>query len=181
MSAEQRVQARRRLSQERLALCAWAPPDQGAIFELSRVLSHAPAHARVGLALWLQDAASRESASPEPEMRPERFAQRRSTRVMIPHTTGDSDRVLFSVRRHEASAMNVSPVSGVQEVGGHTMPPGSGGAILVPKDEGPYEVKTHGERRARRERSTTVEDQAAAEFTGVPLPAWIMAEGNSSK
>ena len=156
--------ARRTLSQEVLALWAWGSPDQEQACDLSKVLGDAPAHARVGLALWLQETASRETTSSDPEMKPERFPRRRSTRLMIPHTAGNSDRVLFSVRRTEpglAAAEGASPA----------------------QTNGSYQVAVHGGRRARRlgTSARSLSEDAVADFTGVPAPAWIIAHQTESE
>lgn len=173
---------RRKLSQELLALYAWSLPGQGPICDLSKVLEDAPAHARSGLAFWLRDAANREANRSDPEMNPERFPQRRSTRLMIPHTAGNSDRVLFTLRLPEPGAGTTesgSPNASGPAIATAARTPlsGTGGATAPAPSAGAYKVALHGDRRARRESPAVRSpwDEATADFTGVPAPAWIVA------
>ena len=165
LSAMLEGRGRRELTQEVLALYAWSLPEPCDPCELSKVLGAAPAHARVGLALWLEEAAIRAASRPDSEMNPERFPRRRSTRLMIPHTAGNSDRVLFTVRMPEPGAATPDNASAAEE----------GGA---------YQVAVHGDRRARRASSSSVPsspEEAATDFTGVPAPAWIVAHQAGSE
>lgn len=179
--------SRRYLSQESLALYAWSSTDQANGCDLSKVLEEAPAHARVGLALWLKDAASREANRSDLGMNPERFPQRRSTRLMIPHTAGNSDRVLFTLRLPEPGATPTGngslSVPGTAVAVTDKFPlTGAGGTTSPAPNAAAYKVALHGERRARRDGPVTRSsgDEVMAEFAGVPAPAWIMAYQDGS-
>ena len=175
--------SRRRLSQELLAVYAWSSPEQGQVCDLSKVLEQTPAHARIGLALWLKDAGIREANRSDPEMNPERFPQRRSTRLMIPHTSGNSDRVLFTLRLpesctvvKESSSLILSETAAEKD----SKMPSTGvdrPALPVPS-AAPYAVAVHGERRAPRDVPAlpSAWDEATAEFAGVSAPAWIITQ-----
>ena len=180
LSSVPQERSRRKLSQEMLALCAWASPGQSSPCDLSEVLSDAPAYARVGLALWLRDAAFRAPDRSEPEMKPERFPQRRSTRLMIPHTAGNSDRVLFSLRRPELDGKlpeNGPAMPMDLDIGAIGGVPVANGTASNAGETGTYQVQLQGERRNRGGLPREL-DGALTEFTGVPAPAWIMAQGS---
>ena len=154
---------RRELSQERVAYGSLSAPEQGYVCELSAVLEEAPAHARVGLALWLVDTAARDAHRSDPEMNPQRFPQRRSTRLMIPHTAGNSDRVLFSLRLPEPGT---TPAEGASTAEGPSTAHNNESSQRDP----------HVERRARRLPPSDLSpcEEGATDFTGVPAPAWIV-------
>ena len=163
-SAMPEGRTRRILPKEALARCVWRSTEREELCDLAKVLAVAPAHTRSGLALWLQETATHDEAFSDAGMEPERFPQRRSTRLMIPHTAGNSDRVLFSVRHPESGAPSTENA-------------------LPAHQNGAYQVSVHGERRVRRTnfRERFASEETENDFAGVPAPAWIVAHQSRSK